>query len=96
MTGEDTRTFVPTDWIRNPTKGLFTGLVTAAGVTLLAKSVAKRVVVEVAGDVYLIPPKGTAVAGVLFFTGATAGQVIDQQHAGIGTSTTATVISQFN
>jgi hypothetical protein len=53
---------------------------------------ARRVTCEGAGNLYLIPPGSTTAAGVLFFTGAVAGQVFDQQCDGIGTSTTCSAV----
>jgi hypothetical protein len=57
---------------------------------------ARRIIVEGAGNLYLIPVGSTTAAGTLFFTGVTAGMQFDQQCDGIGTDTTCSaVIAQF-
>ena len=96
MQGKDTRIFVPTDWINNPAEGLFAGQTLASGDVAPDGATAKRLLVLSGGDLYLVPPGKTATAGVLFKTAAVAGDVIDQQCDGIGTSSTCTVVAQFN
>ncbi len=51
---------------------------------------ARRLRITTAGDLWLIPPGGTDVNEAIFGTVA-AGEVIDQQHDGVGSSTNCTV-----
>lgn len=96
MTGADNRIFVPIDWINNPAEGLFAGQTLASGDVAQEQTVAKRYLILTAGDLYLIPPKSTVTTGVLFKASVAAGDVYDQQAAGIGTQSTCTLIAQFN
>lgn len=54
---------------------------------------ARRIICNGAGDLYLIPPGGSAGAGTLFYSSAVAGQVFDVQCDGIGTSTTCSSVT---
>lgn len=71
------------DWLNQPTPG-------STYASQGKAATARRLRVTAAGDLYLIPPGGTAADDVLFGAVA-AGEVIDQFHDGVGASTTATV-----
>jgi len=54
---------------------------------------ARRIIVQGAGDLYLILPGGTTGNGTVFATSVLPGQQFDVQCDGIGASTTCTLIT---
>lgn len=91
MRGPDSVISVPQNWIFEPTEGsLFAGQTMATGVAAPAGATAKRLLIGADGDLFVIPVGSTAAAGVEWGP-VIAGQQIEIQCVGIGSSNTCTV-----